>query len=75
LREWVRQFVGLDLQWDVELCLARAEVPEPLLRERPQLGRSAWLGSRSRDRHVSDRRDLRLQPEGLHANARTGALS
>jgi type VI secretion system protein ImpH len=74
LREWVRHFVGLDLQWDVELCLARAEVPEPLLRERPQLGRSAWLGSRERDRHASDRRDLRLHPESLHANARTGAF-
>jgi type VI secretion system protein ImpH len=72
LREWVRQFVGLDLQWDVELCLARAEVPEPLLRTRPQLGRGAWLGSRVRDRDVSDRRDLRLHPESLHANARTG---
>lgn len=75
LREWVRQFVGLDLQWDMQLCLARAEVPEPLLRERPQLGRSAWLGRRQRDRHAADRRDLRLRPENQHAHARPGALS
>ncbi len=74
LREWVRQFVGLDLQWDVQLCLARAEVPEPLLRERPQVGRSAWLGKRGRDRDASDRSDLHLRPESPHARARTGAL-
>lgn len=75
LREWVRQYVGIDLLWDAELRLARAEVPEPLLRARPQLGRSAWLGRRARDRAPSDRRDLRLRPESVHIAARTGAPS
>lgn len=73
LREWVRQYVGLDLLWDVELRLARAELPEPLLRERPQLGRSAWLGRRAKDRQAGDRGDLRLRPDSPLFAARTGA--
>jgi len=63
LRAWVRQVVGLDLHWDLELRLARAQVPEPRLAHRLQLGRTAWLGRRARDRDAGDRGDLRLRPE------------
>jgi type VI secretion system protein ImpH len=60
LRDWVRQYTGLDLLWDVQLCLARHAIPEPRLGGRVALGVAAWLGrsDRSRDRH-----DLRLRPD------------
>jgi type VI secretion system protein ImpH len=69
---WVHQYVGLDLVWDVSLCLARGALPEPQVgADRTaaaglpggpavQLGRTAWLGRRHRDRFVQDRRDLCL---------------
>jgi type VI secretion system protein ImpH len=60
LRDWVRQYTGLDLLWDVQLCLARDEVPEPRLGRRVPLGVAAWLGRRDRQR---DRHDLRLRPD------------
>jgi type VI secretion system protein ImpH len=60
LRDWVRQYTGLDLLWDVQLCLARGEVPEPRLGRRVPLGVAAWLGRRDRQR---DRHDLRLRPD------------
>ncbi|MGC3987167.1 MAG: type VI secretion system baseplate subunit TssG [Pseudorhodoferax sp.] len=63
LRDWIRQYAGLDLQWDVQLVLARAELPAPRL-GRPQapgmpLGLATWLG---RHRPARDRGDLRLGP-------------
>ena len=60
LREWVQHYAGLDLLWDVELVLARDELPEPRLGRTSRLGVSAWLGRGGRDR---DRSDLRLRPE------------
>ena len=60
LRDWVHQYVGLDLLWDVQLCLAQAEVPEPRLGQRVPLGVAAWLGRRS---PKDDRADLRLRPD------------
>jgi type VI secretion system protein ImpH len=60
LCEWVQQYSGLDLRWDVELTLAAAEIPEPRLAGSVRLGVSTWIGRRtgSRDRH-----DLRLRPD------------
>ncbi len=60
LREWVQQYSGLDLLWDVELTLAGAEVPEPRLGRSTRLGLSAWIG---RPSQRLDRHDLRLRPE------------
>ena len=60
LRDWVRQYTGLDLLWDVQLCLAAREVPEPRLGRRVPLGVAAWLGHSQRQH---DRNDLRLRPE------------
>jgi type VI secretion system protein ImpH len=60
LRDWVHQYTGLDLLWDVQLTLARAEVPEPRLGRRVPLGVCAWLGRDSRPRN---RHDLRLRPD------------
>jgi type VI secretion system protein ImpH len=60
LRDWVRQYTGFDLQWDVQLVLARAELPEPRLGRHVRLGVTAWVGRGGRDR---DRGDLRLRPD------------
>ncbi len=62
LRDWVRQYTGLDLLWDVQLCLAGAEVPEPRLGRRVPLGVAAWLGH-VHSRAARDRADLRLRPD------------
>ncbi len=63
LRDWVRQYAGLDLLWDVQLCLAAAAVPQPRLqRRRMALGVAAWLG-RIEPAARCDRADLRLRPD------------
>lgn len=59
LRDWVRQYAGLDLQWDVQLVLAQAELPAPRLGQRVALGVACWLG---RPHPARDRGDLRLRP-------------
>ena len=76
LRDWVRQYAGLDLRWDVQLVLAQAELPAPRLGRRVEsgaaLGVASWLG---RQRTPRDRGDLHLRPGssflhrhgGLHA--------
>jgi type VI secretion system protein ImpH len=63
LRDWVRQYTGLDLQWDVQLILARDDVPEPRAGRRVQLGISAWLGRNGHARDRGDRGDLRVRPD------------
>ena len=60
LREWVQQYTGLDLRWDVELVLAHDQVPEPRLGRAVRLGVTAWIGRRA---GAGDRSDLRLRPE------------
>lgn len=62
LRDWVRQYVGLSLSWDVKPVLRAAEVPRLQLGRRPssRLGWTTWLGAR---RPGCDRADLRLLPE------------
>jgi type VI secretion system protein ImpH len=79
LRDWVRQFAGLDRLWDVQLTLAACDVPRARLAPHPahgdapatRLGLSTWLGGarrRSHSRsgnHSHDRDDLVLRPESL----------
>ena len=60
LRDWVHQYTGLGLRWDVQLALARAEIPAPQLGRCVGLGVSAWIG---RLGSVSQRHDLRLRPQ------------
>jgi len=59
LRDWVRSYMGQHLLWDVQLCLARDEVPAPRLDRRVESGLTAWLGGGPR----RDRSDLRLRPD------------
>ena len=59
LRDWVDQYAGLDLRWDVRLVLARREVPPPRLDRSVRLGLTGWAGGH----HLpKDRGDLRLRP-------------
>ncbi|KST71681.1 MULTISPECIES: type VI secretion system baseplate subunit TssG [Burkholderia] len=46
LAQWVREYVGIEFDWDVQLELAHDEVPALALGGRHGLGRTAWLGER-----------------------------
>lgn len=43
LREWVRNFIGFEYAWDVQLILAADEMPEATLDGTHQLGYASWL--------------------------------
>lgn len=44
LRDWVRHYAGMALDWDINLQLKRAAVP-PLALGRARLGWNSWLHS------------------------------
>jgi len=46
LAQWVRDYVGIEFDWDVQLELAPEEVPALALGSRETLGLSAWIGRR-----------------------------
>ena len=62
LRDWVHQYVGLGLLWDVQLALQHGEVPDPRLGRGIPLGVAAWIGRRGGSLSRGDRQDLRLRP-------------
>jgi type VI secretion system protein ImpH len=64
LHDWVRQYVGLDLRWDVQLILRADEVPAPQPKAGLRLGLTSWSGCAGRRPHAQDRGDLRLRPHG-----------
>lgn len=67
LRAWVQSYVGDEFAWDVNLILAREEVPRLALGGTGRLGWTSWLGgTRAR---TDDPRDLRLQPPPRRENA------
>jgi type VI secretion system protein ImpH len=59
LRDWVRQFAGLERQWDLRLALKAGEVPRARLASHrdvsslpaARLGLSTWLGGAPRRSH------------------------
>ncbi len=55
----VRNYVGEELNWDVNLVLAGAEVPAPRLGEQGRLGWTTWLGAWDAEQ---DADDLKLAP-------------
>jgi type VI secretion system protein ImpH len=59
LCEWVNDYAGPDLRWDVRLTLARDHVPPPRLGASLRLGVATWIG---RIPHPRERSDLRLRP-------------
>ena len=57
---WVRNYVGVELAWDVRIVLARSAVPRPMLGQYGRLGWTTWIGTR---RTPSDAGDLVLDAE------------
>ncbi|MGU7784990.1 type VI secretion system baseplate subunit TssG [Burkholderia sp. PU8-34] len=46
LEQWVREYVGIEFDWDVQLELAHDAVPALALGSPHGIGRAAWLGQR-----------------------------
>jgi type VI secretion system protein ImpH len=59
LCDWVRQYAGDHYEWDVQLVLAKAEVPVIQIGRAGRLGWTTWLKTKPFD-HDAD--DLVLQP-------------
>jgi type VI secretion system protein ImpH len=60
LVDWVRNYVGFEFDWEVQLVLARDEVPGVRLGREGHLGWTSWLGAR---RAATDADDLIMAPE------------
>lgn len=54
VRDWIRNYVGIEFAWDVCLVLAAAEVPQTSLGGATRLGWTTWLGHRATERHADD---------------------
>ncbi len=54
LVDWVRNYAGNELLWDVNLILRKEEVPPLRLGEGSQLGWTTWLTSQPPDRDADD---------------------
>jgi type VI secretion system protein ImpH len=67
LVDWVRFYLGFELEWDVRLQLAATQVPRLELGRQGQLGWTTWLGKR---RTSEDAGDLRLNAERFVARDR-----
>ena len=59
LRDWIRNYVGLHLSWDLQLILKVGEAPQIQLGSQGRLGWTTWLVTDKLDR-LGD--DLILQP-------------
>jgi type VI secretion system protein ImpH len=60
--DWVRFYLTWEMDWDVRLTLAKAEVPKLRLGAGRRLGWTTWLGDR---RRPDDAADLCLNAESL----------
>jgi type VI secretion system protein ImpH len=58
----VRNYVGDTLDWDINLVLAKNEVPKAVLGQTTMLGHTSWIGTPIRDK---DADDLYLIPRSL----------
>lgn len=54
LQAMVRQWVGLEFDWDLQLILRRSDVPELKLGRAGELGRSTWLGHYRKPKDADD---------------------
>ncbi len=68
VRDWVRNYLGVELAWDAQVVLKRDEVPAARLGSCGQLGWTSWLGMPSGKRSA-DVDDVLLDMERL-TNAR-----
>jgi len=73
LTHWVRDYIGVELAWDVRPVLRRQEVRGVTLGGRQPLGLASWLGKRRPEQ--GDARDLLLDYEGRERAARRKVLS
>ena len=64
VRDWVRNYLGVELIWDAQLVLKRAEVPAVQLGSYGRLGWTSWLGMDATQR-LKDVDDLSLDIERL----------
>ncbi|MEQ1636216.1 MAG: type VI secretion system baseplate subunit TssG [Methylococcales bacterium] len=55
----IRNYIGDELSWDVNLVLKKEQVPKAQLGEQTRLGWTSWMGDRNSDR---DANDLTLNP-------------
>ncbi|QPF75639.1 type VI secretion system baseplate subunit TssG [Roseateles sp. DAIF2] len=74
LNDWIRQYVGHRLQWELRPLLRRDQVPPAALGRRVRLGLTSWAGHAGGRPHRQDRGDLRLHPE-QHQRLQRGAHS
>nr|WP_175799182.1 type VI secretion system baseplate subunit TssG [Burkholderia anthina] len=71
LAHWVREYVGIEFDWDVQLELASDAVPAVALGAAQGLGRTAWLGQRL---EAGPARDLVVRYDARRGDLpRTGA--
>lgn len=66
LVDWVRFYLGFELDWDVELGLRKNDVPSLTLGGGCRLGWTSWLGKRRVD---TDAQDLCLDAEAFVGHA------
>ncbi|MGL5002024.1 MAG: type VI secretion system baseplate subunit TssG [Casimicrobium sp.] len=60
--DWVRNYIGYEFEWDLQLVLRRDEVPSAQLGRHTQLGWTSWLTQTKRE---NDADDLVLSPEKI----------
>lgn len=61
LRDWVREYVGLEFAWDARLILDKRDVHGVVLGRPAPLGQASWLGHRAAQQ--GDAGDLIIAPE------------
>ncbi len=74
LNDWIRQYVGHSLRWEIQPVLERQAVPQATLGHQLRLGYTSWAGRIGRAMPDQDRGDLRLRPWSValgHAGRRT----
>ncbi len=64
VRDWVRNYIGIELAWDAQIVLKREEVPATRLGSYGQLGWTSWLAMPAAKR-TRDADDVILDAERL----------
>jgi type VI secretion system protein ImpH len=54
LAAWIKNYVGDELSWELQLILAAPEVPRISLGKLGRLGWSTWLGSKTFEKDVDN---------------------
>jgi type VI secretion system protein ImpH len=54
LYTWLKNYVGYELTWELQLILRASEIPSMCLGKIGQLGWSTWLGSKTHEEDADD---------------------